>query len=305
MKKIIVTGGSGFIGSNLVDALVVLGHDVIVIDDLSSSSKDNLKESLDKIEFIQESILDVDLNKFKDIDVIFHLAAKRSVPESLKYPNEFEDVNIAGTRRMLELARKNDAKLINSSSSSVYGDAPLPQKEDITKIRLSPYAITKFAAEDYCRLFNKLYGTQAISLRYFNVFGPRQDPSSEYAAVIPKFIRLMMNEERPPIFGDGLQSRDFTFVQNVVSANIKAMDSELNGEAINVANGKPISILDLVKEINVLLDTNINPIFKEERAGDIKDSYADNSLAKEIIGYEELVSFNEGLKKTIDWLKKE
>lgn len=301
--KIIVTGGAGFIGSNLVDALLKLNHKVIVIDDLSEGKEENLSESSDKIEFIKESILNLDLNKFKDIGVIFHLAAKRSVPESLQCPKEFQDVNIEGTRRMLELARINNAKFINSSSSSVYGDAPLPQKEDKTCVRLSPYAITKFTTEDYCRFYNELYGVQTISLRYFNVFGPRQSPGSEYAAVVPKFINLMLNNKQPSIFGDGSQSRDFTFVDNVVSANIKAMNSELNGEVINVANAKPITVLQLVEEINKILGIDITPLFESERKGDIKDSYADNSLSKKIIGYEEVVDFHEGLQKTVDWLK--
>ena len=301
--KVVVTGGAGFIGSHLVDALVKQGHDVIVIDDLSEGKEENLSESFDKIEFIKEDILEVDLGKLKDVDIIFHIAAKRSVPESLKHPKEFENVNIAGTRRMLELARMNNAKFINSSSSSVYGDAPLPQKEGETRTRLSPYAITKFCAEDYCAFYNLIYDVQTISLRYFNVFGPRQDPKSEYAAVIPKFINLMLKNRQPPIFGDGTQSRDFTYVDNVVSANLKAMDSELHGERINVANGKPISILQLVEEINNILGTDIKPIFEPERKGDIKNSYADNSLSKKIIGYEEVVDFKEGLKKTIEWFK--
>ncbi len=300
--KVLVTGGAGFIGSHLVDALLRDGHDVFVVDDLSAG-ENNLEHVKDKIGFFKESILDVDFDRLKGIEIIFHLAAKRSVPESLKNPKEFQNVNIEGTRRMLELARLNNAKLINSSSSSVYGDAPLPQKEDITKVRLSPYAITKFCAEDYCRFYNKIYGVPTISLSYFNVFVPRQSPGSEYAAVIPKFINLMLKGEQPPIYGNGKQSRDFTFVDNVVSANIKAMNSKLNGETVNVANGKPISVLDLVKEINYILGTDIKPVFEPERKGDIKDSFADNSLAKKVIGYEEIVDFHDGLKKTINFFK--
>lgn len=301
--KIIVTGGAGFIGSHLVDALVNEGHEVIVIDDLSTGDKDNLKDSEDKIEFINKSILDVSPNEFKDIDVVFHLAAKRSVPESLKHPGDFEEVNIKGTRLMLELARKNQSKFINSSSSSVYGDAPLPQKEYNTGIRLSPYAISKFSAEDYCRFYNEIYGVPTISLRYFNVFGPRQSPESEYAAVIPKFINLMLKNKQPPVFGDGNQKRDFTFVANIVSANLKAMNADINGETVNAANGKPVTILNLVDELNKIIGSKIKPVFEQERKGDIKNSYADNSLAKKVIGYEEIVDFHEGLKKTVDWFK--
>ena len=303
MKKILVTGGAGFIGSHLVDALVRAGHKVVVVDDLSEGNEDNLNESFDKIEFIKEDILDVDFSKLRDLDVIFHLAAKRSVPESLANPEIFEDVNIKGTRRMLDLAKKNNAKFINSSSSSVYGDAPLPQKEENTGVRVSPYAITKFTAEDYCGLYSKIYGVSTISLRYFNVFGPRQAPGSEYAAVIPKFIRLMLKGQQPTVFGDGKQSRDFTYVENVVSANIKAMDSEVQGEVINVANGTPITVLQLVEEINKVLGTDLKPVFLPERKGDIKHSFADNSLAKRLIGYEEVVGFHEGLKKTMEWIK--
>ncbi len=302
--KVIVTGGAGFIGSHLVDALVNEGHDIIVIDDLSTGNEKNLDHIKDKITFVKKSILDINPDDFKSIDVIFHLAAKRSVPESLKHPSDFEEVNIKGTRLMLEIARKNNAKFINSSSSSVYGDAPLPQKEDNLGIRLSPYAISKFSAEDYCRFYNKIYGVPTISLRYFNVFGPRQSPESEYAAVIPKFIALMLNGKQPPIFGDGTQKRDFTFVANVVDANLKAMKADINGETINAANGKPITVLNLVDELNSIIGTDIKPVFEPERKGDIKDSYADNSLAKKVIGYEELVDFREGLKKTVDWFKK-
>ena len=304
-NKVVVTGGAGFIGSHLVEKLVELGFDVFVVDNLSEGKKDNLKKVFDSISFVQKDILSVDFNELlKDALAVFHLAALKSVPKSFLFADDFFRVNIEGTRRILDAAKLNKCKVIFSSSSSVYGNVSVPQVESKTGIRLSPYAVSKFAGEDLCRLYHDVFGLETVSLRYFNVFGPRQNPSSEYAAVIPKFIKKMLNGESPPIFGDGSQSRDFTFVDNVVFANLQALKTSLDGSAVNIANGSPVSVLQLVDKINEILGTKIKPVFLNERKGDIKHSFADNSLAKKILNYKEIIDFEEGLRRTVDFFRR-
>lgn len=305
MKTAVVIGGAGFIGSHLVDGLLDKGYRVRVIDDLSTGSETNIEHVKDKIRFEKANICNADLvSLFRGADVIFHLAAARSVPQSLKNPAFYVHSNITGTYRVLDAARIAGAKrVVNTSSSSVYGDVTtFPQQESVLSRRLSPYAISKYAAEDFCCFFSQIHNLDTVSLRYFNVFGSRQDPQSEYAAVIPKFITYMLNGKRPPVYGDGAQSRDFTHVKNVVHANILAAQCscKLNGEAINIANGKPISINALIHTLNELLGTQLSPDYTPERAGDIKHSYADNALAKKLIGYQEIMDFTEGLRATIE-----
>jgi len=305
MRTAVVIGGAGFIGSHLVDGLLDKGYRVRVIDDLSTGSEKNIEHVKVKIQFDKANICDADLvSLFHGAHVIFHLAAARSVPQSLKNPEFYVHSNITGTYRVLDAARiAGVRRVVNTSSSSVYGDvSTFPQQESVLSRRLSPYAISKYAAEDFCYFFSHVHKLDTVSLRYFNVFGSRQDPQSEYAAVIPKFITYMRNGKKPPVYGDGTQSRDFTHVKNVVHANILAAEcpSALNGEAINIANGKPISINALIQTLNELLGTQLQPTYYPERAGDIKHSYADNALARQLINYQEVMSFQEGLRATIE-----
>jgi len=304
-KNVIVTGGAGFIGSNLVKKLHEKNH-VIVIDDLSTGHLKNIQDLVTskKIEFVQGSITDLALlqNTFKNIDYVFHEAAIPSVPRSVKDPFKTNFVNANGTLNVLLAARDNQVKkVIYASSSSVYGDTPtLPKKEDMKPCPLSPYAVSKLTAEYYCDVFTRIYQLLTISLRYFNVYGPSQDPTSEYAAVIPRFITNIKNDKSPIIYGDGSQTRDFTFVHDVVNANILAAESLSTG-IFNIAGGKRISINDLAKEIVKLCNKEIEATYIEPREGDIIHSLADISKAKEGFGYTPKYKINEGLKETIKW----
>lgn len=309
--NILVTGGAGFIGSNLVIELVKQGYDVKVIDNLVTGKIENIDSVKESITFINASITNIDILKkeFKDIDIVFHIAALPSVPRSVLDPLLSNDSNINGTLNVLIAAKENNVKrVIYAGSSSAYGDTPtLPKKEDMNPNPLSPYAVSKLSGEYYCTVFSEVYGMDTITLRYFNVFGQRQNPDSQYAAVIPLFIKKMMNDEQPTIFGDGEQTRDFTFVQNVVEANILAMKhkGKFKGDVFNVAASSPITVNNLVKTINLLLKKDIKPIYVPHRKGDILHSFADIKKAKEKIGYLPKVSFEEGLKKTIDFLSGE
>jgi UDP-glucose 4-epimerase len=304
-KNIVVTGGAGFIGSNIVKKLLKQNH-VIIIDDLSTGHLKNIQDFITskKIEFIQGSITDLDLlqNIFKQIDYIFHEAAIPSVPRSVKDPFRTNFVNANGTLNVLIAARDNQVKkVVYASSSSVYGDTPtLPKKEDMKPCPLSPYAVAKLTAEYYCEVFTRIYHLPTVSLRYFNVYGPSQDPTSEYAAVIPKFITNIKNNKPPIIYGDGSQTRDFTFVDDVVNANILAAESPATG-IFNIAGGKRITINDLVKEITAIYNKEIKATYTEQREGDIKHSLADISKAKEGFGYTPKYEMNEGLKETVKW----
>ncbi len=306
MAKYIVTGGAGFIGSNIVRELVRRGESVKVIDNLSTGHRENLEDLMDKIEFVKADIGDLEAlqKEFKGADYVLHQAALCSVPRSIDNPINSNDANVAGTLNVLTAARDNKIKrVVYASSSSVYGDITTPAKieEERGKI-LSPYALTKLAGEIYCQLFYELYGLETVVLRYFNVFGPSQDPESQYAAVIPLFIKAALNNESPVIFGDGVQSRDFTYVANNVEANILAATRPgIAGEVFNIACNTSISLNELVAEINHILGKNIKPVFKPRRSGDIKHSKADITKAKTLMGYEPKVSFREGLKKTVRW----
>ncbi|MFH0904002.1 MAG: SDR family oxidoreductase [Methanobacteriota archaeon] len=301
-KKLIITGGLGFIGSNLVERLII-ENEVTVIDNLSTGKLDNIKHLNPKnLNLIKKDINDLDLVKiFNEHDYIFHQAALASVPESIQDPLASNVTNIDGTLKILTAAKDSGIKkVICASSSSVYGDNPtLPLSESIPVNPMSPYAVTKATGEFYCKVFQDIYGLKTASLRYFNVFGPRQDPNSQYAAVIPKFINAIMNNEPPVIFGDGQQSRDFIFVKHVVDANILACESDKTG-IFNIACGKKITINELVDMINKILGKNIEPLHIDPKPGDIKHSLADISRAR-TFGYEPESDFKEELRETIRW----
>ncbi|EMR72996.1 nucleoside-diphosphate-sugar epimerase [Thermoplasmatales archaeon SCGC AB-539-N05] len=308
-KHIIVTGGAGFIGSNLTRKLSE-NNKVVVVDDLSTGHFKNIQDLVDakKIEFIKGSVTDIYLlkNTFKDADYVFHQAAIPSVPRSIKDPMRSNNVNINGTLNVLIAAKDNKIKkVVYASSSSAYGDTPtLPKKEDMTPCPLSPYAVSKLTGEYYCQVFTNVYGLSTISLRYFNVYGPRQDPSSEYAAVIPKFISRVLNGKPPLIYGDGKQTRDFTFIKDVVCANILAAETKATG-IFNIAGGKRISINDLAKLIMKICGKHFDSIHDDPLPGDIKHSLADISKVKEKLGYEPKFNVSEGLEETIKWFQKQ
>ena len=306
--KFLVTGGAGFIGSHIVDALVTSGDKVCVLDDLSSGKRENLKGVADKIEFIEGDIRDKDVvnRVMQGVDHVLHQAALRSVPKSLGNPKLYNDVNINGTLNILEAAKESKVKrVVFASSSSIYGETDkLPEKESFYPLLISPYALTKLAGEYYCRIFSEIYGLETASLRYFNVFGPRQSLENQYAVVIPKFITCMLKDENPPIHGDGKQTRDFTYVENVVQANIKAATApDIKCEVLNVACGKNYSVLDIVKYANKILKKDIKPEFTPLRPGDVRDTLADIKKARKIMQFDPEIDFEEGLTKTIEWFK--
>ena len=304
--KFLVTGGSGFIGSNIVDELLTQGHSVRVIDNFSTGKRENLNHVLSKIELIEGDIRSYHIvqEAVEGIDVILHQAALPSVPRSIKDPITSNEVNVVGTLNILQAANDEKIKrIVFASSSSVYGDNPeLPKHEGMIPNPLSPYAVSKLAGEKYCGVFSRIYGLETVSLRYFNVFGPRQDPNSIYSAVIPKFINSIMNNQSPIIFGDGEQSRDFTYIANVVHGNILAGTVPCeSGLFANCACHDRITLNQLVAMINTYLGKRVEPVYKDSRKGDIKHSFAAIDKAKEKLGYEPLVRFEEGLHQTIDW----
>jgi nucleoside-diphosphate-sugar epimerase len=304
----LVTGGAGFIGSNLVSRLVTDGHSVRVLDNFSTGKRDNLSDMLSEIELIEGDIRDLDVvdRCTRDVDFVLHQAAIPSVPRSIENPIESNENNISGTLNTLIAARDNGVKrVVFASSSSVYGDAPvLPKQEDMYPALLSPYALNKLAGEYYCKIFASVYGLETLSLRYFNVFGPRQDPESEYAAVIPKFITAFLDMRTPVIFGDGEQTRDFTFVDNVVSANLRATEVEkTRGEIVNVATGYRVSLNHLVDLLKEITGIQLDADYQETRIGDVKHSLADITRARDLLEYEPAVSFEEGLRQTYKWFK--
>ena len=301
--RCLVTGGAGFIGSHLVRRLVSSGAEVRVVDDLSSGRVANLEGV--RAEIVRADLVSADLAQLvRGVEVVFHLAAIPSVPRSVREPLRTHAAAATATLRLLEAARDAGVRrFVNSSSSSVYGDvASPPMRETMPTLPRSPYAVAKLAAEGYTRAFAGLFGLSTVSLRYFNVFGPRQDPASQYAAVVPRFITAYLERRPPLVYGDGRQSRDFTYVDNVVDANILAADaSDLSGQSVNVAAGEPRSVLALLDAIAASIGQGIDPAFEPPRAGDIRDSHADVSLARELLGYEPRIPFDEGLRRTIDW----
>ncbi|OIJ11266.1 LPS biosynthesis protein WbpP [Anaerobacillus alkalilacustris] len=310
--RFLVTGCAGFIGSNLVEAILKLGYEVRGLDDFSTGKKENVEEFQynPNFNFIEGTILDPDTceEACKDVDYVLHQAAWGSVPRSIEMPLLYEEINIKGTLNMMEAARKNNVqKFVYASSSSVYGDEPnLPKREGVEGNVLSPYALTKKVNEEYGRLYTRLYDLDTYGLRYFNVFGRRQNPDGAYAAVIPKFIKQLLNGEQPTINGDGKQSRDFTYIENVIEANLKACiaTKDAAGQAYNIAFGGREYLIDIYNNLCSALGKDIKPIFGSERKGDIKHSNADISKAKNLLEYNPEWSFEEGIVAAIDWYKR-
>ncbi len=306
MKKAVVTGGAGFIGSHLLEELSRRDYHLTVIDDLSTGKLENLKSVLDKpnVKFIEGSITDLPLLQrlFKDIDVVFHLAALASVPRSIAQPQLAHETNATGTLNVLLAARDNKIKrVVNASSCAIYGDAPgLPKKEDMPKNPLSPYAAAKLAAEEYCQVFQKVYSLPTVSLRFFNIFGPRQNPDSDYAAAIPKFIKIAAAGNPVTIFGDGKATRDYTYVKDAVSCYILAAESDATG-IYNIGSGKAVTVNELVKIIYRLVGNTTTPIYGPPRPGDIIHSRADTKKAK-AFGYRPQYTLEQGIKKMIRYM---
>ena len=304
--KVVVTGGAGFIGSNLAEELLKK-HEVTVIDNLSTGRIDNLDQIIDKINFIEGSITDLDLLKdaFSGADTVFHEAAIPSVQRSVDNPIASNEANVEGTLKVLVAAKDcNVRKLVYAASSSAYGDTPtLPKYEEMKPNPKSPYAISKLTGEYYCRVFSDVYGLKTACLRYFNVYGPRQNPQSQYAAVIPRFITRILAHEPPVIYGDGEQTRDFTFVKDVVKANILAMQSPAEG-VFNIACGQRVSLNDLAGKLMDITGIKLDPIYEKPRQGDVRDSLADISSAGEKLGYKPNYNLNSGLEGTIKWFQK-
>lgn len=307
----LVTGGAGFIGSNLCEALLDMGYTVRCMDNLSTGKKENVDMFLGNpnYSFLEKDIRDLDscMEACKGVDYVLNQAAWGSVPRSIEMPLLYEEINIKGTLNMMEAARQNNVKkFVYASSSSVYGDHPvLPKVEGQEGNLLSPYALTKRVDEEYGKLYKKLYGLDTYGLRYFNVFGRRQNPDGAYAAVIPKFIKLLLNGETPTINGDGKQSRDFTYIDNVIEANLKAClaSSEAAGNAFNIAYGGREYLIDIYYTLCDALGKKVEPNFGPDRAGDIKHSNADISKAKELLGYNPEYDFAKGIALAIEWYK--
>ena len=304
----LITGGAGFIGSHIAEKLVATGERVRVLDNFSSGKRANLAGLEDKIEIICGDILDLDVvKKVADgVQVVFHQAALRSVPFSVENPTLVNRVNVEGTLNVLTAARDCGVKrVVYASSSSAYGRGSMqPKKETDTPGPISPYAVSKLAGEYYCKVFSELYGLETVSLRYFNVFGPRQDANSQYSAVIPRFIQWALEGAPLEVHGDGLQSRDFTYIDNVVAANLQAAQTELGvGQAFNVGQGETHTLLDLVAEIEKSLGMKLKRSHTGPRAGDVRFTQADISESKRCLGYNPMVSFEEGLAKTVEFFR--
>ncbi|MBQ3182848.1 MAG: SDR family oxidoreductase [Clostridia bacterium] len=307
----LVTGGAGFIGSNLCEAILGMGYKVRCLDDLSTGKQENVDLFIDNpnYTFIKGDIRDLDtcLRATEGVDFVLNQAAWGSVPRSIKMPLLYEEINIRGTLNMMEASAQNGVKkFVYASSSSVYGDEPnLPKYEGREGNLLSPYALTKHVCEEYGKQYTRHYGLDTYGLRYFNVFGRRQTPDGAYAAVIPKFIKMLLNGEQPTINGDGKQSRDFTYIENVIEANLKACkaDHKYAGEAFNVAYGGREYLIDVYYNLTEALGVDIEPNFGPDRAGDIKHSNADISKAREMLGYDPDYSFADGIKLAIEWYK--
>jgi UDP-N-acetylglucosamine/UDP-N-acetyl-alpha-D-glucosaminouronate 4-epimerase len=309
MALCLVTGGAGFIGSHIADALVRRGERVRVLDNFSTGRRENLSQLTGKFELIEADLNDASAvgRAVAACDVVFHQAALASVPRSVEQPLDTHQACATGTLNVLDQARRAGVRrVVYAASSSAYGNQPTPRKaETDLPSPLSPYAAAKLTGELYCQAFWHSYGLQTVCLRYFNVFGPRQDPSGPYAAVIPLFIKSILSGSRPTIFGDGGQTRDFTYVENVVQANLKAAAAPLDaaGRVFNVGGGRAASLLDLLAALSKILDANVEPIFAPERAGDVRDSLADISLAQQVLAFEPTVDLAEGLRRTVDYYR--
>jgi nucleoside-diphosphate-sugar epimerase len=309
MDNFLVTGGAGFIGSHIVEALVKRGSRVRVLDNFTTGKKENIAPFLERIELIEGDIREFETCRkaVQGVDYVLHQAALPSVPRSLKDPILVNEVNVTGTLNLLWASHSAKVRrLVFASSSSVYGDTQkLPQQEGREGRPLSPYALSKLIGEKYCQLFYKVYGLETISLRYFNIFGPRQDPSSQYAAVIPLFVTRIFSGERPRIFGDGEQSRDFTYVENAMEANLRAAEAPAAalGGAFNIACGEPTTVNAVVDEINRFAGTSIESIHVDPRPGDIRHSFADIGRARSILRFDPKIRFRVGLETTVAWYR--
>lgn len=304
----LVTGGAGFIGSHLCTALVERGERVRVLDNLITGRRANLAHLAGRIEFIEASITDEAATRqaAEGVSVIFHEAAIPSVPRSVKEPQLNHDANVNGTFNVLMAARDAGVKrVVYAASSSAYGETEeLPKRETMLPAPLSPYAAAKLVGEYYCQVFTRVYGLDTVALRYFNVFGPRQDPTSPYSGVISKFVTSLLSGEAPVIFGDGEQSRDFTYIDNVVDANLRAAEAPAAaGEVMNVAIGERITLNQLLAELQQIIGTNLKANYAETRAGDVRHSLADISKAQRLLGYTPQVGLAEGLQRTVAWYK--
>jgi len=305
-RKFLVTGGAGFIGSHIATGLVERGDEVVVLDNLSTGKRENLEHLGDRVTFHEGCLLDRNIveKALDGVEVVYHQAALASVPRSVKEPLATNAACVTGTLNVLDAARQAGVRrVVYAGSSSAYGDQPnMSKRETDLPNPLSPYAAAKLAGELYCKSFAATYGLETVVIRYFNVFGPRQDPNSEYSAVIPIFVTKMVRGERPTIYGDGTQSRDFTYIDNVVQGNLAAADAaDAVGRSINVACGTQFTLLQLVTAINDALDTNIEPIFTEARVGDVRESLADITTARAVLDYEPQIDFGEGLRRSIKY----
>ena len=306
---VVVTGGAGFIGSHIAEKVASQGAKVRIIDDLSTGHRENVEELSGDIEFIEGSVADIDLmnRALEGAEVVFHEAAIPSVPRSVENPAQSHLASVDGTFNLLLAARDQKVRrVVYAASSSAYGDQPtLPKVEDMSPDPLSPYAVAKLVGEYYCQVFTRVYGLETVSLRYFNVFGPRQDPGSQYSGVVSRFISALCSDETPVIYGDGEQSRDFTYIDNVVSANLKAASSaRASGKVLNVAIGERITLNQLLAELKDLIGKpEVKAEYREARIGDVRHSLADTTRARDLLGFEPTVGLREGLRRTIDWWK--
>jgi nucleoside-diphosphate-sugar epimerase len=304
--RYLVTGGAGFIGSNTVDELVRRGHGVVVLDDLSSGKEDNLAEVRSKITFMKGSITDIEVvqKAMLQADYVIHLAARTSVPRSVKDPVDTNRINVDGTLNVLVAARDNKVKrVVFAASSSAYGDTPtLPKSEDMQPVPISPYGVSKYVGELYAQTFGRCYGLENVCLRYFNIFGPRQDPDSPYSGVLSRFSTAFLDSTPPVVFGDGEQTRDFTYVENAVQANILACEApSASGRTFNVGTGHAVSLNQVLQMLQKASGKTLETKYEPAREGDIRDSLADIRLAKEFLSYEPTVLFEEGLERTFAW----
>jgi nucleoside-diphosphate-sugar epimerase len=306
LMRVLVTGGGGFIGSHLVERMLALGYAVVVLDNFSTGRRENLAPFVDDVEIVEGDVQSFERvhRSVRGCDVVLHEAALPSVPRSIQDPLTTNQVNVVGTLNVLLAARDSGVgRVVCASSSSIYGSGgELPKVESMRPAPISPYAVSKLAAEGYCLGFPAVYGVETVALRYFNVFGPRQDPTSQYSAVIPNFIAAGLDASRPVIFGDGEQSRDFTYVDNVVAANVRAMEAiGCSGEVFNVACARRISLLHLLDALGEILGAPVVPEHRPSRAGDVLHSLADITRARHALSYEPDVHFEEGLRRTVEW----
>jgi UDP-glucose 4-epimerase len=304
--RYLITGGAGFIGSNTVDELVRRGHGVVVLDDLSSGKEDNLAEVRSKITLIKGSITDLEIvqKAMLQADYVIHLAARTSVPRSVKDPIDTNRINVDGTLNVLVAARDNKVKrVVLAASSSAYGDTPtLPKSEGMQPVPISPYGVSKYVGELYAQTFGRCYGLENVCLRYFNIFGPRQDPDSPYSGVLSRFSAAFLDSTPPVVFGDGEQTRDFTYVDNAVQANILACEApSASGRVFNIGTGRSVSLNQVLQMLQTASGKSLETKYEPPREGDIRDSLADIQLAKEFLGYEPQVAFEEGLERTFAW----